>query len=100
MKSALVLAAAAIAIAVGATAYEVWTPSTPCTPSTLSTSSKPSTPSTPLSPSTPSATPSLIVFAANRAPTLMGEIYRLDPNGHRVDLSKSPYQDTSPAVSS
>lgn len=30
---------------------------------------------------------------------MTGEIYRLDPNGHRVDLSRSPYQDTNPAVS-
>lgn len=43
--------------------------------------------------------PSPIVFAADRAPTVTGEIYRLDPNGHRVDLSKSPYGDTNPAVS-
>lgn len=40
-----------------------------------------------------------IVFAADRAPSVSGEIYRLDPNGHRVDLSKSPYQDLFPAVS-
>jgi Tol biopolymer transport system component len=46
------------------------------------------------------ATPLPIVFAADRAPSVTGEIYRLDPNGHRVDLSKSPYQDTNPAVSS
>lgn len=45
-----------------------------------------------------STTP-LIVFSADRAPTVTGEIYRLDPNGHRVDLSKSPFQDTNPAVS-
>lgn len=40
-----------------------------------------------------------IVFAADRAPSVTGEIYRLDPNGHRVDLSRSPFQDLSPAVS-
>jgi Tol biopolymer transport system component len=40
-----------------------------------------------------------IVFAADRAPTLTGEIFRLDPSGHRVDLSKSPYEDSNPAVS-
>lgn len=45
------------------------------------------------------ASPPRIVFSADRAPSLTGEIYRLDPNGHRVDLSKSPYQDTNPAVS-
>ena len=43
--------------------------------------------------------PSPIVFAADRAPTVTGEIYRLDPNGHRIDLSRSPYEDTNPAVS-
>ncbi len=46
------------------------------------------------------STPSPIVFAANRAPTVTGEIYRLAPNGSRVNLSRSPAQDTSPAVSS
>jgi Tol biopolymer transport system component len=44
--------------------------------------------------------PAPIVFAANRAPTVTGEIYRILPNGRRVDLSRSPAQDTSPAVSS
>lgn len=44
--------------------------------------------------------PPPIVFAADRAPSLSGEIYRVDPNGHRVDLSRSPYQDTNPVVSS
>jgi Tol biopolymer transport system component len=46
------------------------------------------------------STPSLIVFSADRAPLVTGEIYRLDPSGHLVDLSNSPYQDTNPAVSS
>jgi Tol biopolymer transport system component len=46
------------------------------------------------------STPPPIVFAADRAPSLSGEIYRVDPNGHRVDLSRSPYQDTNPVVSS
>jgi Tol biopolymer transport system component len=45
------------------------------------------------------STPSLIVFSADRAPSVTGEVYRLDPNGHRIDLSKSPYQDTNPVVS-
>jgi dipeptidyl aminopeptidase/acylaminoacyl peptidase len=45
------------------------------------------------------STPSRIVFAADLAPSVSGEIYRLDPNGHRVDLSRSPFQDTDPAVS-
>lgn len=49
--------------------------------------------------SSQASTPLRIVFAADRAPTVAGEIYRLDPNGHRVNLSKSPYQDTNPAVS-
>jgi Tol biopolymer transport system component len=44
--------------------------------------------------------PAPIIFAADRAPTVTGEIYRVDPNGHVVDLSNSPYQDTDPAVSS
>jgi len=43
--------------------------------------------------------PAPIVFAANRAPTVTGEIWRLDPNGHRVNLSRSPYTDSYPAVS-
>lgn len=43
--------------------------------------------------------PSLIVFSADRAPSVSGEIYRLDPNGRRVDLSRSAYQDTRPLVS-
>jgi Tol biopolymer transport system component len=46
------------------------------------------------------STPSTIVFAADRAPSLSGEIYRLDPNGRRVDLSRSAYNDTNPVVSS
>src|ERR1700739_2186940 len=45
------------------------------------------------------STASLIVFPADRAPSVSGEVYRLDPNGHRVDLSESPYPDLFPAVS-
>lgn len=45
------------------------------------------------------AGPSLIVFSADRAPSLSGEIYRVDPNGRVVDLSSSPFQDTNPALS-
>src|SRR5262245_61123327 len=45
------------------------------------------------------STPSLIVFAADRAPSVTGEIYRLDPNGHLVNLTHSPNQDTRPLVS-
>jgi Tol biopolymer transport system component len=44
--------------------------------------------------------PRPIVFAADRAPTVAGEIYRVDPNGRRVNLSKSPYEDGQAAVSS
>jgi Tol biopolymer transport system component len=49
--------------------------------------------------SSQASNPSLVVFAADRTPTVSGEVYRLDPNGHRVDLSKSPYQDLFPSVS-
>jgi Tol biopolymer transport system component len=45
------------------------------------------------------AQPGRIVFAADRAPSLNGEIYRLDRDGRRVDLSKSPAVDSAPAVS-
>lgn len=45
------------------------------------------------------ATGSSIVFSADRAPSVSGEVYRLDANGHRVDLSDSPYPDLFPAVS-
>jgi Tol biopolymer transport system component len=45
------------------------------------------------------STPSRIVFAADLAPAVTGEIYRLDPNGRRANLSKSPFQDTQPVVS-
>lgn len=50
--------------------------------------------------SSQAASPPPIVFSADRAPSLSGEIYRVDPNGRRVDLSRSPYQDTNPVVSS
>jgi Tol biopolymer transport system component len=40
-----------------------------------------------------------IVFSANRLPALSGEIFRVDLDGRRVDLSRSPFQDTTPAVS-
>jgi Tol biopolymer transport system component len=68
MKLALVLAAATLAIAFGASASQA-------------------------------DTPSPVVFSADRTPSVTGEIYRLDPNGHLVDLSKSPYQDLFPSVS-
>jgi hypothetical protein len=40
-----------------------------------------------------------IVFAADRRPALDGEIYRVDMDGKRVDLSRSPYADTQQTVS-
>jgi Tol biopolymer transport system component len=43
--------------------------------------------------------PSRIVFTADRAPSVSGEIYRLDPNGQLVDLTNSPFQDSAPVVS-
>jgi Tol biopolymer transport system component len=39
-----------------------------------------------------------IVFSADREPAVSGEIYRVDSDGTRVDLSASPFQDTVPAV--
>ena len=48
---------------------------------------------------TPRAVSGSIVFAADRNPTLYGEIYRVDRNGRRVDLSRSPARDLAPAVS-
>ncbi|HKC77028.1 MAG TPA: hypothetical protein VKB70_01450, partial [Gaiellaceae bacterium] len=38
-------------------------------------------------------------MSANRAPSVSGEIYRVDADGRQIDLSRSPYQDTSPVVS-
>ena len=46
-----------------------------------------------------SALPHEIVFSANRMPSVSGEIYRVDPGGRRVDLSRSPFQDREPLVS-
>ncbi len=40
-----------------------------------------------------------IVFAADRAPALTGEVYRLDADGTVVDVSRSPFEDTVPVVS-
>jgi Tol biopolymer transport system component len=45
------------------------------------------------------STPSLIVFSADRAPLVSEQIYRLDPDGHRVDLSQGPTDDEEPVVS-
>ncbi|HEY2543574.1 MAG TPA: hypothetical protein VGH92_11040 [Gaiellaceae bacterium] len=48
----------------------------------------------------PSASPaSLIVFSADRAPAVTGDIYRADPNGRVVNLTHSPWQETQPLVS-
>jgi len=47
----------------------------------------------------PAASQRPILFAATQAPALSGEIYRVDPDGRRVDLSRSPFADTKPAVS-
>lgn len=40
-----------------------------------------------------------IVFAADDAPALSGELYRLDADGTVVDLSKSAFRDEQPVVS-
>jgi TolB protein len=42
---------------------------------------------------------SLIVFAADRAPKISGDVYRVDANGHAVNLTDSPWQDSQPLVS-
>lgn len=46
---------------------------------------------------TPATPP--IVFSADRAPALTGEVYRLDADGTAVDLSRSAFEDTVPVVS-
>ena len=46
----------------------------------------------------PSAAP-LIVFAADRAPTVTGDIYRVDASGRVANLTHSPWQETTPVVS-
>ena len=45
------------------------------------------------------APPSQIVFAANRSPQVNGEVYRVNSDGTRIDLSDSPALDAAPAVS-
>lgn len=45
------------------------------------------------------ASPSWIVFAANRSPQVNGEVYRVNADGSRVDLSESPALDADPSVS-
>lgn len=42
---------------------------------------------------------SLIVFAADRAPSISGEVFRADWNGRVVNLTHSPWRDTQPVVS-
>src|SRR4051812_50088360 len=39
-----------------------------------------------------------ILFAADDLPAVAGEVFRLDANGARVDLSKSAFRDFMPAV--
>jgi hypothetical protein len=43
--------------------------------------------------------PPPILFAADNEPALSGDIFRLDANGHLVNLSKSPFADEYPLVS-
>jgi Tol biopolymer transport system component len=42
--------------------------------------------------------PPPILFAADNLPAVRGEIYRLDANGRRIDLSKSAFDDFLPVV--
>ena len=57
-------------------------------------------PAIPFAPATSHAsTSSLIVFTADRQPSVSGEIYVVHPDGHAVDLSHSPNQDAVPTVS-
>jgi len=44
-------------------------------------------------------TSSLIVFSADRAPAISGDVFRADRNGHVVNLTHSPWQDSQPLVS-
>jgi Tol biopolymer transport system component len=43
--------------------------------------------------------PSLIVFAADRAPAVTGDVYRVDASGRVTNLTHSPWQETMPVVS-
>src|SRR5579862_6741411 len=43
--------------------------------------------------------PGVIVFAADRSPVYYGEIFRVDLDGKRVDLSRNVALDVAPAVS-
>ncbi|HEX5247886.1 MAG TPA: hypothetical protein VFW41_12240 [Gaiellaceae bacterium] len=42
---------------------------------------------------------SQIVFAADRAPAVTGDLYRVDASGRVTNLTHSPWQETMPAVS-
>ncbi len=42
---------------------------------------------------------STIVFAADRMPSVSGDVYRVDANGHVANLTHGPWQDTAPLVS-
>src|SRR4051794_27657993 len=42
--------------------------------------------------------PPPILFAADDLPAVAGEVFRLDANGSRVDLSKSAFRDLMPVV--
>ncbi|MFL5911222.1 MAG: hypothetical protein ACJ768_11700 [Gaiellaceae bacterium] len=46
-----------------------------------------------------SSAPSLIVFAADRAPAVTGDVYRVDASGRVTNLTHSPWQETMPVVS-
>jgi Tol biopolymer transport system component len=41
----------------------------------------------------------LIVFSADRAPSISGDVYRADRDGRVVNLTHSPWQETQPLVS-
>lgn len=42
---------------------------------------------------------SRIVFSADRAPSITGDVFRADWNGRAVNLTHSPWQETNPVVS-
>ncbi len=44
-------------------------------------------------------TTSLIVFSADSAPSITGDVFRVDWNGRVVNLTHSPWQETNPVVS-
>jgi Tol biopolymer transport system component len=46
-----------------------------------------------------SAAAPVLAISADRLPSVSGEIYRVDLDGHRADLSRSPFADTQPFVS-